>query len=286
MPGLCLPDLCAPLLHPPTRQSRSACRRTAVLAGETDGHSRRVAARCRAPASRCPPTARSRRGPAPVRASGPSEATLPVGRARAAGRGRRELPRADEADPRRGAEGGSRSASLRIAATGTGVHGFHELLLGRRAGIVKAGPSCYARHRPACRVLRPEIWGAQWWPVPADGSRGAVGGVTGSPTGCAAVGHSGRRTWASGLLRPSMDRLRRVTSSSSARKPMPAGVDIERWCGYGFSRSRDRARPGRDELPASSTRSCSWQDGAVVEFRSQSGCRTVTGLTAGPGGPQ
>jgi hypothetical protein len=24
----------------------------------------------------------------------------------------------------------------------------------------------------------------------------------------------------------------------------------------------------------------------VVEFRSQSGCRTVTGLTIGPGGPQ
>lgn len=28
------------------------------------------------------------------------------------------------------------------------------------------------------------------------------------------------------------------------------------------------------------------QDGAVVEFRSQSGCLTATGLTTGPGGPQ
>jgi len=31
---------------------------------------------------------------------------------------------------------------------------------------------------------------------------------------------------------------------------------------------RETAGPGRDELPGSSTRSCSSHDGAVVEFRS------------------
>ncbi|TXS44340.1 hypothetical protein EAO72_08985 [Streptomyces sp. or43] len=68
------------------------------------------------------------------------------------------------------------------------------------------------------------------------------------------------------------------------RKSVPLAVDIGRWPGYGFSCSRDRARPGRDELPGSSKRSP--QDGAVVEFRSQVCCRTATGLTTGPGGPQ
>jgi len=63
--------------------------------------------------------------------------------------------------------------------------------------------------------------------------------------------------------------LRTTISLTSAQKSVSARVDIERWCGYGFSRSRDQARPGRDELPGSSTRSS--QDGAVVEFRSH-GC--------------
>lgn len=77
-----------------------------------------------------------------------------------------------------------------------------------------------------------------------------------------------------------------ITSPSHTRKSMSAGVDIGWRCSYGFSRSRDRAGPGRHELAGGSNRSCSAQDGAVVEFRSQSCCRTATGLTTGPGGPQ
>lgn len=41
--------------------------------------------------------------------------------------------------------------------------------------------------------------------------------------------------------------------SSSARKSMPARVDFGVSVWLCFSRSRDRARPGRDELPGSST---------------------------------
>jgi len=43
---------------------------------------------------------------------------------------------------------------------------------------------------------------------------------------------------------------------------------------------------GRHELSGASTCSLNVQDGAVVEFRSQGCCRTATGLTTGPGGPQ
>jgi hypothetical protein len=60
-----------------------------------------------------------------------------------------------------------------------------------------------------------------------------------------------------------------ITSPPCTRKSMSAGVDIGWWSSYGFSRSRDRAGPSRHELAGSSNRSCSAQDGAVVEFRSQ-----------------
>ncbi|MDQ0596466.1 hypothetical protein QF037_000811 [Streptomyces canus] len=79
---------------------------------------------------------------------------------------------------------------------------------------------------------------------------------------------------------------RPIVSLLNMQKSTSTTVDIGWRGGYGFSRSRDQAGPGRDELPGSSTRWCSTQDGAVVEFRSQGCCRTVTGLTTGPGGPQ
>lgn len=92
----------------------------------------------------------------------------------------------------------------------------------------------------------------------AHGSRGAVGDVTPSPTCYAAVGHCERRTEPRSCLNHpwgpvEADWSRRSTSSSSARKSILAGVDIGWRCGYDFCRSRDQERPGRDELPGSST---------------------------------
>lgn len=76
-----------------------------------------------------------------------------------------------------------------------------------------------------------------------------------------------------------------ITPRQTRRKPVLAGVDIGWWCRYGFSRSPERQKGLADTNYQAEVRSCSAQDGAVVEFRSQ-GCRTVTGLTTGPGGPQ
>lgn len=50
------------------------------------------------------------------------------------------------------------------------------------------------------------------------------------------------------------DRLSGRPSSSSRSKSVLAGVDIRCLRGYDFFRSRDRARPGRHELPGSSPR--------------------------------
>ncbi|MBB4710201.1 hypothetical protein BJ965_000083 [Streptomyces luteogriseus] len=74
--------------------------------------------------------------------------------------------------------------------------------------------------------------------------------------------------------------------TTHTRKSIFAGVDIGRWCGYGFSRSQPDRRARQTRTAGQQYRSCSAQDGAVVEFRSQGCCRTATGLTTGPGGPQ
>lgn len=81
-------------------------------------------------------------------------------------------------------------------------------------------------------------------------------------------------------------RSRRITSPSNAQKSIVAGVDIGWRHSYGFSRSPERQKGPADTNCRAAVRSCSAQDGAVVEFRSQGCCRTATGLTTGPGGPQ
>ncbi|MFM9692056.1 winged helix-turn-helix transcriptional regulator [Streptomyces europaeiscabiei] len=77
-----------------------------------------------------------------------------------------------------------------------------------------------------------------------------------------------------------------ITSLSNTRKSMSARVDIGWCCGYGFSRSPERQKGLADTNCRAAVRSCSAQDGAVVEFRSHGCRRTATGLTTGPGGPQ
>lgn len=94
-------------------------------------------------------------------------------------------------------------------------------------------------------------------------------------------------TLVSHRLRPVLHRCsRRINFLSNARKSMSARVDIGWCCGYGFSRSPERQKGPADTNCRAAVCSCSAQDGAVVEFRSQGCCRTATGLTTGPGGPQ
>lgn len=113
----------------------------------------------------------------------------------------------------------------------------------------------------------------QCWPVPADGSRSAVGDVTISPT-CYAARVPARRTEPRSCLNHlctgrgtlvGTDYLifERVEIYASRSRHSSAGVTMVSLVA--------EIEQGPAEMNCRAVvRSCSWQDGAVVEFRSQS----------------
>jgi hypothetical protein len=80
------------------------------------------------------------------------------------------------------------------------------------------------------------------------------------PLGGPDPGPAGLR-WAGNV--PAVRCSAEVTFALNALKPMSAGVDIGRWCGYGFCRSRDRAGPA--EMNCRAAVHARWCGGGVPE---------------------
>ncbi len=151
----------------------------------------------------------------------------------------------------------------------------HQLRRPRGGGHLGGRRTPPRRHRPPARLPDRDR-------APARGRVRAAGRLGGAGAGGWSAGDAaGDRPPLRGPCRC----LRSMSPRQTRRKSVLAGVDIGWWCGYGFSRSPERQQGLADTNCRAAVCSCSSKYGAVVEFRSQ-GCRTVTELTTGPGGPR